>query len=89
MSDTDENITYEDFLDTCKTNGLLYAVIARQQGFPFLPAHTLPCRSIEDGREMIKDFKSEGMKGYFYIRRLSFPGDSWYGRLKNWIIRYR
>lgn len=85
----DENITYEDFLDTCKTNGLLYVVIARQQLFPPFPKHTLPCRSVEDGRKMIADFEAEGIKGYFYIRKLSFSGDPWYTRLINWIHRYR
>ena len=84
----DEQVTYDDFLYTCRTNGLLYVVIARQQPFPTYPRHTLPCRSVEDGRKMIKDFEEEGLKGYFYIRKLSFPGDPWYVRLKNWLIHY-
>ena len=83
-----EQVTYDDFLYTCKTNGLLYAVIARQQLFPTFPRHTLPCRSVEDGRKMIEEIKSDDTKGYFYIRKLSFPGDPWHVRLKNWIIHY-
>jgi hypothetical protein len=93
MSST-EQITYDDFLYTCKTNGLTHVVIARRkfiETIPFrsIPFVQLPCRSIEHGRELIKGFKEDGLEGEFYIKKLSFPEDSWFVKLKNWTIRYR
>jgi len=85
----DEQVTYADFLYTCRTNGLLYAVVGRMGFFDLSASCTLPCRSIEDGRRLINDIKSDGEEGYFYIRKLSVPHDPWYDKLKNWILRYR
>jgi len=82
-------ITYDDFLYTCKTNGLTHVVVARRKLLPPSEEITLPCRSVEHGRELISGFKSDGLTGYFYVRKLSVPEDPWYVKLKNWFIRYR
>jgi hypothetical protein len=89
MGGHDENITYDDFLYICKTNGLFYMVVAQRKFFRRIPSMHLPCRSIEHGRELIKGFKTDGLEGTFYIRKLSVPEDPWYVKIKNWIVRYR
>jgi len=86
---TVEQITYNDFLDTCHTNGLLYIVVAHDRVFPPHLYAKLPCKNIEHGREIIRGFEEDGVEGYFYIRKLSFQEDSWITRIKNWLVRYR
>jgi hypothetical protein len=86
---TVEQITYEDFLDTCKTNGLYYIVVGRQRFLFPVSFVSLPCRSIEQGREIINGFRKDGVEGYFYIRELSFQEDPWHTRLKKWLVHYR
>jgi len=84
-----EQITRDDFLDTCHTNGLLYIVVAYDRVFPPHLYAKLPCKNIEHGREIIRGFEEDGVEGYFYIRKLSFQEDSWITRIKNWLVRYR
>jgi len=86
---TDENITYDDFLHICKTNGLIYMVVARQRRSPFSKSISLPCRSIDEGRKMIEGLKYDGIGGHFYIKKISFQNDPLLTRIKNEFVLYK
>jgi len=88
-------ITYNDYMDVCRANGFEYMVVGRQHYIPVIDffefrkkAISIPCRDLKSGRELIKNFELDGVGGYFYIRKISFPEEPLHKRFKKWITRY-
>jgi hypothetical protein len=90
-----EAISYKEYIEMCRLNGFEYVVVGRMKYIPFIDFFelrpgiiALPCRSRENGRNIILDFIGDGMCGHFYTRKMIFPEDNFLTQTRKFIIRH-
>jgi len=90
-----QNISYREFIELCRLNGFEYLMVAREKYIPIIDffewrsgSISIPCRSVDNGVDVILGLVQDGVVGHFYIRKMIFPEDNFLTGLRKFFIRH-